>query len=202
MSRFGDRVSNWLILVRRDLLQTHKRAQRPLLALLLDPSEMPAGNWEITSDQAFRQTKSLGPEGLRTRSEEGVDVLRYIKDAPTNRAYSVSLTPFSSEEKARDFLPNVWNELLLVNPFSRTKEIQRGVVEVEALSPLTPMVAYEIQYDGPDGPGRQRFVASAVERMVFVATFAALRGGVWSWDEVRDVAGRQVAKIREGLHRN
>jgi hypothetical protein len=201
MSEFGDRVSNWLKLVRRDLLQTHKRAQRPLFALLLDPSEMPTGHWEVTSDQAFRQKKKMGAEGLRTPSAEGVSVLRYLKDGTVNRTYSVILVPFSSEENALESLPRVWQDGVFGNPFSRNKEIKSGAVDVESLSALTPMVAFESQYEGPDGPGRQRYVATVVGRMLFVANFAALRGGMWSWDDVTEVAERQVAKVREGLHR-
>jgi hypothetical protein len=192
------RILNWLTLVRRDLRQTHSRAQKPLFAMVLEPADMPAGHWKSVSDRAFRLSKEGTPEYRRARGNGSVMISRCITDPATESSYVVTLIPFVSEDDARNYLPNAMTNRF-GNPFTRNKVISEGSVEVEELSNVRPSVAFEISYDGPDGgPGRQRFVAATVERFSFLATFGR-PGGTWSWSEIADVAERQAAKIRSRL---
>jgi hypothetical protein len=124
-------------------------------------------------------------------------VRRYVKSSALQRHCAVTLTPFASDEDARSYLPNSM-KALIHNPYSRNRVTWRGVVDVSELSTLTPSISYEIAYDGPDGLGRQRYVAAVVGNMWFLADFAALRGGMWSWGEAADVVARQATKIRQG----
>lgn len=171
----------------------------PLFAMLLERADLPDADWKVTYERAFDTGAgtSQTDEVRRARADGSITVVRRLRSDGENRTLVLYLVPFASSDDARSYLPKSVGRMLR-KPFSKVRVTQDDFVDLHELSESADVMAYELQYVGPNGMGGERIIVRAIGKLVLIMNFVAA-GELWSWDEVLSIASFQSQKVQTAL---
>jgi hypothetical protein len=173
-----------------------KPGKERLIAMLLDSADLAEGGWEVFRQRTFRAGALRGAthEARRARKIGGITAWRRLVRNQPSRTLACSVASFASPSDARSQVSKTLHFVIRRSTARYTMSGERIVEDQEIPGVLEPLV-YEERFIGPRGPGGSILVAGAVDEIVFNLEFSAL-GELWSWDDVRSIAAKQVEKIQ------
>jgi hypothetical protein len=197
MRRWGRGFSGMVIVIRLFIgTLGRKPGQDRLLAMLLQSSDLPRGDWRVANQRTHRTGagRASTNEVRRARKEKSITAWRCIMSDSARRSLSSSVTPYATSSDAESSLRQLIPRLIR-KPFSKLNISGERIVDGREVPGLPDALIYEEQTAGPNGPGGTRIVAGTIEKILFVMDFSSL-GELWPWDEVTSITALQVAKIQ------
>jgi hypothetical protein len=173
-----------------------KRGKRDSIAMLLEPSDLPGGDWKAASVITIRSGVIGGRDDVARRARElhCVAAWRRYNQGSSSYDLSIQLGPLASigdaESRVQAFESQMMERLNLV----------KGVVGINTVHDLEwvgPREATGVEYVVTAGRvANRKFkdVRLNVEEVLFTVSCSGFGDG-WAWNEVMKIAALQVEKI-------
>jgi hypothetical protein len=168
--------------------------------MLVEPAELPGGNWRVLGQRSFRIGFYLGASeaARRARRDGAFAASRYFEQAPAMSRYCwCEVLPYASTTDAESALLKLETSIVR-DRRTKTTGAGRRVEPREAPEVAAYPFVYETPIVGKKGPSTPRMVGGNVENVVFVISCSEMGPG-WPWIAVAPVAAAQELKIRSFL---
>jgi len=175
--------------------------RRAALSLLLNPIEIPGGDWEVYSKKTWRAGFfKTGDTNRRSRRTGAFNAIRTYKDKrpDATEAILIEIRQYGSEVDALVELPTTRLNLRPSpnNPGATVTEAT--LIEVPDVSESISAFCIEQCTSVGDRLNTHRCVVDSVGQVVFLTDFVALGEG-HAWDDVLELSRLQGARIRTKL---
>ncbi|MGB8195870.1 MAG: hypothetical protein WCF25_02545 [Acidimicrobiales bacterium] len=175
--------------------------RRDALSLLLEPTDIPGGDWEIYSTKSWRSGKLGDGEVNRRRRQTGsFNAIRTYKDKlpDATGAILIEIRQFGTETDALTELPTARLNLS-PSPTNRGAMVaEAALIEVPQTSESSSAFCIEQCATVGDRVNIHRYVVDSVAQVLFLTDFVALGEGR-PWNEVLELSRKQATRIRSKL---
>lgn len=176
--------------------------RRAALSLLLEPTDIPGGDWEIYNEKSWRAGRFGQGDANRRRRQTGLfNVMRTYKNSlpDATGAIFVEIRQYGSEADALTELPTT-RLSLSPSPTHRGATLTEATL-IEVPNRSEPSSAFCIEQCISDGDrlNTHRCVVDLVGQVVFLTDFVTLGEGR-SWDEVLELSRMQASRIRTTMN--
>ena len=181
----------------------HKAEKDLARSMLLDPSDLPGGEWTIRGDMTWRTGRFGKPSPiLHAASKAGkFTALRtYQQEVPSERWLMAKVVPASSESDASAIAPRLWS-LSFPNPDAKVKVEGEPTVQDVAIDGLSnSLVCEQLSRGWPTESTvtASRYVAGNVGSVAILVECSGTRDD-WPWEEVASVAAKQAERCSQSL---
>ena len=180
------------------LAQIGKKSQKQLsMSMLLDPNELPGGEWSLKGERSWRIGKvgQRDAASLRAKSSGAFTAIRSMEQPSTSKWVIVKVSPMVSPEDAL-LVPPDSDITLFTAPKSSAIMAGERYVDIPIDLGLSNAKAFELTASESNRVATYRIVTGTVDRVIASICCSGWGDG-WTWQEIRAITAAQDQKIRK-----